>query len=83
MVNEWKIGNRYMLRSGAVVRLTYIHPFKDYSYKVGIIERLTDGEIPELEYKVSCGPDGMYCATLDNPSPLDWISEVQELGAFV
>jgi lipocalin len=75
-------GHRYMTRSGAVVRVSYVHPFDPWRYIVCVIERRADGSEcdPERPCKISLCPDGRYFPR-DEDHELDLVSEVAVLGS--
>jgi hypothetical protein len=75
----FEIGKRFTNRAGSVIRITAIHPFKDYRFITGVIERMASGEGPELEYKITLDPCGCYRHP-HGEHGLDLMHEVQALG---
>jgi hypothetical protein len=79
-ITVFRVGARYVNRAGAVLRLIQIWPDKRYAFLVLVVERMANGETPELEYKVTVGPDGYY-SSIERPHDLDLVSEVAVLGS--
>ena len=79
---KFAVGKRFMTRSGAAVRISYIHPMDPWRYIVCVIERRFDGTPtdPERPCKISLCPDGKYFPR-DEDHALDLVSEVAELGS--
>lgn len=82
-MSKFATGQRYMTRSGAVVRVTYVHPFDPWRYIVCVIERRVDGSPCDVESpcKISLCPDGRYFPR-DEDHELDLVAEVQKIGSI-
>lgn len=76
-----QVGRRFVTRSGAVVRITFINPDKIWRFIVCVIERRLDGSECEQPCKISLCPDGKYFPR-DEDHPLDLMREVQEVGSI-
>jgi hypothetical protein len=78
------VGHRYLNRGGAVLRVVchdryeppkgYVAPNPVPGWFLCVIERMANGDTPELEHKITVREDGAYSPC--GPHDLDLIAEV-------
>lgn len=80
-MSQYTVGQRFILRSGAIARITYVHPFDPWRFLVLVIERRVDGTQcdPDRPCKISLCPDGKYFPR-DEDHELDLVKEIAYRG---